>query len=57
MDEGAYFYEEKASKSKCRGNFVNKYLKLGQEVTYLAVDSLVHPVLVQSHEKKKKSRI
>jgi hypothetical protein len=34
---------------------VNKYLKLDQEVPYLAVDSLlVHPgVLVQSHEKKR----
>jgi hypothetical protein len=33
---------------------VNKYLKLDQEVPSLVVETLlVHPVLVQSHEKKK----
>jgi hypothetical protein len=50
MDEGAHFYDR--SKPKFKGNFMGKYLELDQEVPYLVETLLVHPVLVQSHEKK-----
>jgi hypothetical protein len=43
--------KKSASKSNSKDSFLQKYLKLDQEVPYPVVENLlVHPVLVESHE-------